>query len=389
MNHHKWKPPILLFTSAILIILLTAGSSLQAETAPSPNLHEKKLVAYYAAWAAYSGFTPDKIDAEKLTHVNYAFAKIGTDLRIEMGYPDKDPSNYKKLNELKLKNPNLKTLISIGGWTWSDKFSDAALTEDSRKAFAKSCVEFIIKYGFDGIDLDWEYPVSGGLPQNIRRSSDKENFTLLLQKLRYELDKQGTTDKKHYYLTIAAGAGNSFASNIELLKIQQYLDYAIIMTYDLHGPWDAYTDLLAPLYGTSDVSPQYKTSVDSGMNAWIKAPFPLDKLVMGIPFYGYRYTSVKNGSNGLYGRFAGSRAVSYDLIEKNYLNNKAFKRYFHPQSKVPWLFDGSTFVTYEDMESVGYKAKYISQEGIGGAAVWELSQDPNNVLLNKLFEGLK
>jgi chitinase len=96
---------------------------------PTPVIKTSKMVGYYAAWAAYSGYTPDKLDASKLTHINYAFANIGSDLKIALGYADVDPSNISKLNALKQTYPNLKTLISVGGWSWSDKFSDVALTE--------------------------------------------------------------------------------------------------------------------------------------------------------------------------------------------------------------------------------------------------------------------
>ena len=368
--------------------LSAAGSAISAKKPGGVKLQSKILVGYYAAWAAYSDFTPDRIDASKLTHINYAFANIGKDLKITMGDPDKDPSNFKLLNDLKKKNPELKTLISVGGWTWSDKFSDAALTEVSRTAFAQSCVAFMKKYGFDGVDIDWEYPVGGGLAGNSRRSADKHNFTLLLQKLREKLDAQGAADNKHYLLTIAAGAGSSYAKNVELSSIHKYLDYATIMTYDIHGMWDPYTDLLAPLYNNTDASPQYKASVDSSINEWEKTSFPMDKLVMGIPFYGYRYSSVSNVNHGLYQTFSNASSINYNLIVKDYLNKKGYKRYFHSQSKVPWLYNGSTFITYEDPESIGIKADYIKSEKLGGAMIWELSQDPDRVLLNTLYEGL-
>ena len=163
------------------VSITTAQTALPpADTQPLSG----RIVGYYAAWQAYSGSYPDQIDASKLTHINYAFANIGPDLKLTLGYPDVDPNNIRLLNSLKLKNPDLKTLISVGGWNWSGRFSDAALTDTSRSAFADSCVDFIVKYGFDGIDLDWEYPVSGGLTTNIKRPEDKQNFTLLLQKIR-------------------------------------------------------------------------------------------------------------------------------------------------------------------------------------------------------------
>ncbi|OYO87175.1 glycoside hydrolase family 18, partial [Lachnotalea glycerini] len=171
------------------------------------------------------------------------------------------------------------------GWNWSDKFSDAALTDASRTAFANSCVDFINKYGFDGIDIDWEYPVSGGLATNKTRPADKKNFTLLLQKIREKLDERGTKDNKHYLLSIAGSSDASYLNNVELSKIASYIDYATIMTYDMHGMWDNYTDLHSPLYSNTDTSPQYKASIDSAVNSWINNAFPSNKLVLGIPFY--------------------------------------------------------------------------------------------------------
>jgi chitinase len=368
--------------------LTEAGTAIAVKKGDRTSDAGKKLVGYYAAWGAYYGYTPDRIDVTKLTHVNYAFAGIGKDLKITMGYPDKDPGNFKMLNELKKKNPELKTLISIGGWDGSGRFSDAALTDSTRTAFADSCVEFVKKYGFDGIDIDWEYPVSGGLPGNSRRSEDKHNFTLLLQKLREKLDEQGAADNRHYLLTMAAGAGSTYPKNIELSQIQKYLDYATIMTYDIHGMWDPYTDLLAPLYDNTDDSHQYKSSADSSIKIWESSGFPMDKLIMGIPFYGYQYSTVKNSNQGLYGMFSGAKPVNYNVIEKNFLNQKGYVRYFHSQSKVPWLYNGSTFISYEDPESIGIKTSYIKTKGLGGAMVWELSQDPDRVLLNALYDGL-
>ncbi|HEX9062373.1 MAG TPA: glycosyl hydrolase family 18 protein [Clostridia bacterium] len=355
---------------------------------PPPVSSTTKIIGYYAGWSAYNGFTPDKVDASKLTHINYAFASVGSDLKIALGDSTIDPSNFSKLNTLKAAYPNLKTIISVGGWEGSGKFSDAALTDASRTAFADSCVTFIKSYGFDGVDIDWEYPVSGGLSTNVYRPEDKQNFTLLLQKMREKFDAQGTLDGKHYILSIAGGAGSSYVNNTELGILQQYLDYGNIMTYDLHGTWDTYTDFNAPLYNNSDSSPQYKISVDTAVKQWLNAGFPAGKLVVGVPFYGYKYDGVTSANNGLYQRYSSGSAVSYASIAANYLNAPGYVRYFHAQSMVPWLFNGSSFISYDDEQSMGSKAQYIKTNGFAGAMIWELSQDPNRVLLNSLYNGL-
>lgn len=368
----------------------TATPTAAPSATPAPVLTSgTKVIGYYAAWAAYSGFTPDKVDAAKLTHINYAFANIGSDLKITLGYPDVDPGNIAKLNALKQVNPNLKTIISVGGWDWSGRFSDTALTDASRAAFADSCVAFIVKYGFDGIDIDWEYPVAGGLSTNVKRPEDKTNFTLLMQKLREKLDARGIIDGKHYILSFAGAESSWYTNNIELGKLEQYADYANVMTYDIHGSWDTYTDFNAPLYNNSDVSGQDKASVDSGITTWLNCGFPASKIIMGIPFYGYIFKAVTNSNHGLYQSYSGSSSISYANIAANYLNASGYVRYFHTQSMVPWLFNGSTFITYDDEQSIGYKTQYIRSKGLGGAMIWELSQDPNRVLLNALFNGFQ
>ncbi|WP_110291289.1 glycoside hydrolase family 18 protein [Lachnotalea glycerini] len=374
---------------------VTTASSNASETsessdaAVSTDTSSNRVVGYYAAWAAYYSYYPNQINATKLTHINYAFANISSDLKLTLGYPDIDQNNIKLLNSLKNSNPDLKTLISVGGWNWSDKFSDAALTDASRTAFANSCVDFINKYGFDGIDIDWEYPVSGGLATNKTRPADKKNFTLLLQKIREKLDERGTKDNKHYLLSIAGSSDASYLNNVELSKIASYIDYATIMTYDMHGMWDNYTDLHSPLYSNTDTSPQYKASIDSAVNSWINNAFPSNKLVLGIPFYGYIYSSVNNSNQGLYQSFGGSNSISYQLIKQNYLNKSGYTRYFHSQSKVPWLFNGSVFISYEDTESISYKMDYIKSKNLGGAMAWELSQDPSGELLNAIYSKMK
>lgn len=370
---------------------ITQAPTIAPTLSPIPTSvpNAKQVIGYYAGWSAYSGFTPDKINAASLTHINYAFANIGTDLKIALGDPQNDISNFTGLNNLKAIYPNLKTLISVGGWDWSARFSDAALTDASRLAFADSCVQFIKTYGFDGIDLDWEYPVSGGLSTNVYRAADKQNFTLLLKAIRQGLDVQGSLDGKHYFLSIAGAAGTGYCNNVEMGLISQYLDYAIVMTYDIHGTWDKYTDFNAPLYNPTEASPQYKWSVDSSVKAWIAAGFPANKLIIGVPFYGYQYNSVTGLNNGLYQAYASGASITYDNIVSKYINNSAFTRYYNNTAQVPWLWNGSTFISYDDSQSIVAKAAYVKNNSLAGASAWHLGGDTGGVLLNALYNGLK
>jgi len=385
-----------LFTAIALIMLLyiwqtnsilTEGiirfpNSINNEKSTGKSQHI--IVGYYPAWKSYEGYTPDKVDVSKLTHINYAFANIGADYRISMGYPDKDPANFEMFKELKKINPDLKILISVGGWNWSGKFSDMAATEENRNAFADSCVEFITEYGLDGVDLDWEYPVGGGLETNSRSTDDKQNFTLLLCNIREKLNAQGLKDNKKYLLTIAAGASNYYIGNMEVDKFHNYLDFVNLMTYDINGPWDSYFDFNSPLYGSGDD----KTSIDSCVKAWLNAGLPADKLIMGIPFYGYKYDLSGTFDDGIRQKHMGGSALSYETIVKDYLSNPRYTKKFHEESLVPWLYDGETFISYDDPQSVALKAEYIRKKNLGGAMVWELSQDSKGTLLNSMYEEL-
>lgn len=175
-------------------LTLVAGSAArcapaQAANAAKPPAPAPRLVGYFAEWADGRGYHVADIPADKLTHVNYAFAVIRDGQCAARGRAA--PEHFAQLRALKQKHPHLRTLISVGGWADSGPFSDAALTEASRSKFARSCAAFAATNGFDGVDIDWEYPGGGGLEKDKGRPEDTRNFTLLLAELRRALDDQG------------------------------------------------------------------------------------------------------------------------------------------------------------------------------------------------------
>jgi chitinase len=360
----------------------SSAASSQGGAPPGFTHPARMLTAYYASWAAYSGYTPDKIKATGLNVLNYAFAVVGPDNKVAAGDPDIDPSNFTKLRALRTTYPSLKIVISIGGWDDSARFSDAALTPASRSAFAESAVSFLKTYGFDGIDIDWEYPTGGGKSGNTHRSSDPENFRLLLKALRTSLDTQGAKDGKHYILSFVGGSGAQYANGIDLSSVAQTVDYGFIMTYDLQGPWCSYTDFNAALAPSSGTSPQEKSSVDSSVRSWLNAGFPSGKLIMGVPFYGYAYQNVSDANSGLWQKFSSGSAVGYDTIRSKYLSNSSFKSFYNSAAQVPWLFGGSVFVSYDDASSIRAKAGFAVSKGLLGVGAWELSFDRTAVLLD-------
>lgn len=345
----------------------------------APSFVNNCVVGYYTSWARNSGFTPDKINASKLTHINYAFADISSGLKLVMDDPVTDTANLEGLRNLKKRNPSLKIIISVGGWDNSARFSDTAATEFSRETFAQSCLDFILKYGLDGVDIDWEYPVSGGLSGNTHRADDKQNYTKLLQLIRQKLNARSALDGKRYYLTVTGATDRGYIRNIELTSVLASVDYLFIMGYDMHGPWDDLTGFNAPLYSSDQIS------VNQGIVNYLNADASVKKLVLGMPFYGYLYQGVGAENNGLNSIFSSSKSVGFDTVVSNYLNHTGYDSYTDSTATVPYLYGNSTFISYEDAGSVARKAGLAKRYGLAGIGVWELSFDKNSVLLNSAY----
>jgi GH18 family chitinase len=337
--------------------------------APPP---EKVVIGY--VFARDKPLVGSEIPAEKLTHINYAFANINDGLMVE-GFKD-DPENYRVLHDLKNRNPKLKVLVSVGGWTWSGKFSDMALTAQSRKRFIDSAVAFLKRYQLDGLDIDWEYPGQKGM-DNTYRPEDRENCTALLAELRAALDD-------HYLLTMATQAADEWLEHTEMNKAQAYLNYINLMAYDQFGAdSDPTTGHHAPLF-TSPANPKQNSAALS-ISHYIAAGVPASKLVLGVPFYGKAWGNVGPAEHGLY-QPGGPTEARLDTSFAGLQNPVGFRRYWDDVSKAPYLYNADTkvFITYEDEESVRAKARYVIDRGLAGIMFWELAEDPQARLLDAI-----
>ncbi|WP_156905358.1 glycosyl hydrolase family 18 protein [Chitinibacter tainanensis] len=313
--------------------------------------------------------------------------------------------NWNQLKKLKAKNPNLKVLISLGGWTWSKWFSAAASTDALRKTLVSSCIDVWIKGNlpfdsgsnaggpgvgagvFDGIDIDWEYPGVQGIGTNTVSASDKENYTLLMKEFRAQLDAIGAQNNKRYLLTVAIGAGDEKIAATVPGEYSKYLDWINIMSYDFNGAWDAQgpTDFQSALYA-DPASPRYKdpktgkiTSyyTDAAVKDLIARGVPAAKLHIGVPFYGRGWTGVTNVNNGLYQAATGGAAGTYEKGIEDYkvLKNAPGTEYIHPVTKQTYKFDGSTFWSYDTPRDIKLKADYAKSMGMGGIFSWEADGD--------------
>jgi chitinase len=292
-----------------------------------------------------------------------------------------------KLHSLKSRNPNLKILVSIGGWTWSKGFSDAALTPESRAKLTESGIDFLIKHNLDGLDFDWEYPALQG-DNNVVRDIDKENFVAMLKSFREALDSLGAIDQKHYLSTIASGGFRKYLEVNDLRSAAKYLDLVNIMSYDLFGPGDQITGHHANLYkGNPETMPEGKKerAVESAVTDHIAFGIPAHKLVLGIPFYGKRWKEVPENNNGLnqYGKW--DSALSHDKIQQ-LQNDSSYTEYWDEISKNPFLYSSEKkeWITYESPKSIAEKIKYARKMNMAGVMFWELSEDPSGELLDAI-----
>lgn len=367
------------------LLILTCLSACQSQVAVPKTPGPFRIIGYVR------GHAVDNLDirAEKLTHINFAFANV-VDGRVVEG-SSSDSIHYAKLRKLKQRNPQLKLLYSAGGWSWSDGFSDAVLTPQSREIFAQSTLDFMQKYKLDGIDLDWEYP---GLPgdNNPHRPEDKENFTLILKLIREKLDALTLETGERYLLTIATGAFRAYLDHTEMEKAQTYLDFINVMSYDYRtgaSPRSGHhTNFAFSDYDSS----AYPRSTVSAIEEHLAAGIPPEKLVMGVAFYGRGWPVTDTLHWGAYRpTVSAGSSYAYQQLVAEYINQAGYVSHWDSSAQAPFLWHPTErrFISYDDPESLQVKAQYIREKGLGGAMFWEYSHDPDGVLLGSLHAGLQ
>jgi chitinase len=367
----------------LFLLFITQSSCLEKPKEP-PSTQKEIIVGYVPG---FRGILDQlSIDANKLTHINYAFVDV-QDSMAWLTNLETDTVNFRILNKLKEVNPDLKILISIGGWSWSSNFSDAVLTPDSRFKFAKTSVDIVADYDLDGVDIDWEYPGQIG-DNNVFRPEDKQNYTLMFEAIRKELDELSKNTGKYYDLTTAVGASYSYIENTEMDKAVKYLDYVNLMTYDFYTSGDSaghHSNLYPPEDYDKDAS-AHKT-----FHLFVEAGVPADKLVMGLPFYGRSWIMKSADKHGINMPVEGrARGGGYTYIKDSLVNKNGFVRYWDENAKAPYLFNSETnqLITYDDEESVKLKCEYVIDNNMAGMMFWQYASDTNEYLLDAINEHL-
>lgn len=375
----------------MLALIMSVMFALDASAQTS---NQKKFVVN-AYVGGYRGLiTTEAIDADKLTHINYAFVDVKDSMAVLTNLRT-DSANFRRLNELKKINPNLKILISIGGWSWSENFSDAVLTPSSRRKFARSSVDIIKRYELDGVDVDWEYPGIPGEEGNIYRPEDKQNFTLMFKEIQKELDSLELLNGKKYELTAAVGGSKSFINNTQMDEVGEILDYVWIMTYD-YG--DALTSHHTNLYASRHNKDG--SSADKSVRDFLAAGVPAHKIGLGAAFYGKASEAASGKRRGIrqpkVTSNTGQRVAAQGMgggftkLKNTVINKNGYKRHWDNKAKAPYLFNKETkvFITYDDERSLRKKMQYVKKYNLAGIFFWEYFNDSEEILLNVIDKEL-
>lgn len=307
------------------------------------------IAAYYPDWM-YEDLPAEHILYSNITHLIHF--SVWPDSKGNIA--SEENFIYPDVIKLSHKN-NIKVLLAVGGNERSQNFVRVASNPSLKKRFLDNLVKFLIDHDYDGIDWDWEFP---------ENSSEGDLYLNLIKELRIRLDKL----PKKYLMTLATSSGNWIGQHFDYAKMEKYLDWFYLMSYDYHGSWLDHTGHNAPLFPhANEQDGSVKESVEYLKNT---RGISSQKIVLGIPFYGRIYKS-----EGLNKKFTSVSNINYSEVDS--LIVEGWKRQFDTRSKVPYLLNRSEkgFVTYEDKMSIGHKTKFVKQENLAGVMIWSMGQD--------------
>lgn len=324
---------IKMMMAAALGVLVSCGSVKSGEEAIAASRESKVVVAYVTSW---SEVMPDP---QYMTHINYAFGHVNESFN---GVKIDNEERLRQIVDLRKQKPELKVLLSIGGWG-SGRFSEMAANDEYRRAFAADCDRVVKEFALDGIDIDWEYPTSS--MANISSSpDDTENFTLLMQDIRAAIGNEKE-------LTLATVAS---ARYIDFKAILPSVDFVNIMAYDMASA-PKHHSALYPSGHSGDITS------DGAVTAHLKAGVPPSKLVMGMPFYG-------RGGDGY---------PSFQDYNKVGNTDTQYTEKWDEVAQVPYLADKNDTLVFgfENPRSLAIKCQYILDKDLLGGMYWDYSGD--------------
>lgn len=332
----------------------------------SVNSDDFKVIAY---WTGSERIKPET--AKKLDQVIYSFLHLeGNRLKVT----ERDSLRLIHLDSLKNLNPDLKTLISLGGWGGCETCSEVFSSEKGRSDFINSVKQILKEYNADGIDLDWEYPAIAGYQGHTFKPEDKQNFTLLVKELRNGLGQ----DK---VISFAAGGFKDFLDkSVEWNKVMPLVDHVNIMTYDMVSGGSTKTGHHTSLYSTKG----QRSSADRSIQYLDSIGVPHEKMVIGAAFYARVWENVPDSLNGLYQNGKFKESVLFKDLEDYAKTSSGFEYLWDSVAHSPYIYNAEKgiFITYDDSLSVSSKTGYALDNNLGGIMFWRLSGDKPQGLLD-------
>ncbi|XP_049790950.1 endochitinase-like [Schistocerca nitens] len=363
-----------------------------------------RVTCYFESWAVYRKrlrYGIEDIPGDMCTHIIYSFVGLNNvtwELQVLDEKLDVQDGGFENFTALRQEFPGVRLQVALGGWAEGGHNYSAMVGDPARRAsLVRSAVAFLHRYGFDGFDVDWEYPGNaprGGVPE------DKDDFLCFMQELRAAFDAEGLG----WELTMAVPlTEDKLRDGFHVPQLCSIVDAVHVMAYDLRGEWDHFADVHSPLYRRPhDTGAYAKINTHDGLLLWEQLGCPADKLVVGVPFYGHAYKLCANVTDYSPGACIvpctrnDVCGMSYYQICNEIQNVGEWTVKWDKYGMVPYAYKGRTWVGYENPHSLQIKMNFIKHKGYAGAMMWAIDEDDfqglcgePNPLLSVLHNNMK